>query len=144
MRRVHLEKVVPVGVEKVWWAWTTSEGIASFFCAQNWIELKLGGAFEVYFLTDNPRGSQGSEGCRVLTFVPERMLVFSWNAPPHLPGVRGKRTWVTLFFHPMGDGFTRVELIQLGWGDGLEWDQAFDYFISAWDRVLENLEASFK
>lgn len=41
------------------------------------------------------------------------------------------------------DESTVVELTEIGWGDGGEWDEAFDYFDSAWDRVLQRLAAYF-
>ena len=39
-------------------------------------------AYELHFLEDAPEGRRGSESCRVLAFVPERLLSFTWNAPP--------------------------------------------------------------
>lgn len=38
---------------------------------------------------------------------------------------------------------TRVTLHHTGWGDGGEWDKAFDYFRSAWPQVLGNLKKRF-
>lgn len=30
-----------------------------------------------------------------------------------------------------------------GWGDGGQWDQAYDYFNRAWGNVLANLQKRF-
>ena len=49
---------------------------------------------------------------------------------------------VVVRFAAEGDG-TKVSLTQVGWGDGGEWDQAFDYFAKAWPRVLGNLKKRF-
>ena len=38
---------------------------------------------------------------------------------------------------------TRVTLTHTGWGDGGEWDKAYDYFDRAWGTVLENLQRRF-
>jgi hypothetical protein len=34
-------------------------------------------------------------------------------------------------------------MTHLGWGDGGEWDKAYDYFNKAWDNVLANLQKRF-
>jgi len=71
------------------------------------------------------------------------MLTFTWNAPPHLAEARAQRSVVLLRLRPDdADEGTRVELTQLGWGDGGEWDEAHDYFDPAWDGVLRALQAS--
>lgn len=84
-RVLHKEITVSSPIDRVWWAWTTSEGMASWWAKKSWIELRVGGPWELYFLTDQPRGHQGSEGCRILSYCPPEMLSFSWNFPPSLP-----------------------------------------------------------
>ncbi len=139
-RAIRMEVVVAAPVEKAWEAWTTREGIVSFFGADAKVELAVGGAFEVYFNMEAPEGSRGSEGCRVLSYVPREMLSFSWNAPLSMPNVRKERTQVVLLFERVGAARTRVRLVHHGWGVGEEWDRAFAYFTRAWGQVLESLE----
>jgi uncharacterized protein YndB with AHSA1/START domain len=79
-------------IDRGWWAWTTSEGMASWWAKDSWIELRIGGAFELYFLQEERRGWQGSESCRVLSFCPPEMFSFSWNFPPTLPKIRSEHT----------------------------------------------------
>ena len=42
---------------------------------------------------------------------------------------------VVLEFAADGASATRVRFTQLGWGDGADWDKAFDYFDQAWGAV---------
>lgn len=135
---------VPAPVAEVWRAWTTDEGIRSWLVEDSRIELRVGGPFELYFIPDAPLGGRGSEGCQVIGFQQPTLLTFTWNAPPHLPQARAQRSVVVLRLRPQQDAGTRVELTQLGWGDGGEWDQAFDYFAAAWGRVLARLVAHFE
>lgn len=131
-------------VEDVWWAWTTDAGIRSWLVDGSHIELRVGGPYEWYFLEDDAPGGRGSEGCVVIGFQAPTMLTFTWNAPPQLPEAREQRTVVLLRLRPVEDDeSTVVELTEIGWGDGGEWDEAFDYFDSAWDRVLQRLAAYF-
>jgi uncharacterized protein YndB with AHSA1/START domain len=136
---------VPAPVEDVWWAWTTDAGIRSWLVDDSRIELEVGGAYEWYFLAEAEPGAQGSEGCQVIGFQEPTMLTFTWNAPPHLQEARAQRSMVLLRLRPdESDERTRVELTQLGWGDGGQWDEAFDYFDAAWVRVLARLVAYFE
>lgn len=47
-----------VSCEKMWWYWTTSEGLKSFFCESSRIEITPLGAYEIYFSMDWPEGNQ--------------------------------------------------------------------------------------
>ena len=138
---------VYASVEKVWKAWTTSEGATTFFAPKARIELTPGGSYELYFDLQAPRGSRGGEGCRVLSFLPLEMLSFEWNAPPEFPEVRKQQTqehtWVVLQFYPLAQGQTRVRLTHLGWMEGEEWEKVFQYFLRAWDIVLGRLVHMF-
>ena len=132
----------PVG--DVWAAWTTKEGIKSFFAPDCNIELRVGGPFEMLFLLDGEPGQRGGEGVTFLAIQPEKMLSFTWNAPPHLPHARSQLTHVVLRFSEVGGDRTRLTLTHDGWGEGGEWDEAFAYFERAWlDAVLPNLVERF-
>jgi uncharacterized protein YndB with AHSA1/START domain len=119
--------------------WTTAEGATTFFAPRAKVELAIGGAYEMLFNLEAQPGSQGSEGCKVLSYFPQEMLSFSWNAPPQFPELRWERTWVVVEFRSRGPEQTWVGLTHLGWGEGEAWDQVFDYFDQAWDVVLARL-----
>ncbi len=131
---------VPAPVDEVWKSWTTREGIRSFFAPDARIEARPGGAFEIHFNPYAKPGLKGADGMVFLALQEKKMLSFTWNAPPHLPEVRGQRTSVTVRLAPAGDGATEVRLTHAGWGDGGQWDQAYAYFDRAWTSVLANLE----
>ena len=140
-RAIREEVVVPVPSEAAWAAWASAEGLAAWWLGTTRIELRPGGFYELYFMTGAPAGQQGSEGCRVLSYLPGRMLSFSWNAPPHLEKTRNQRTWVVIEFAPEGTG-TRVRLTHLGWPaaawsePGSQWPETFAYFTDAWRQVM--------
>ncbi|MBN2413034.1 SRPBCC domain-containing protein [candidate division KSB1 bacterium] len=135
-RIINKQVTVNASIDKVWEAWTTSEGIKSFFAPDCRIDLKVGGAYEMYFIPDAEPGSRGGEGVKILALQPPNMLSFTWNAPPHLPNVRKQFTHVTVKLTPEGDNTTRVLLTHDGWGDGEEWDKAFEYFDGVWEQVV--------
>lgn len=135
MRTITVEICVPAELPEVWQAWTTEEGVRTFFAQACKIELRPGGPYEMYFLPEGQEGTRGGEGCRVLAVQAQQMLSFTWNAPPSLSEVRGQYTHVVVRFREDPQG-TCVTLIHDGWGKGGEWDQAFGYFDAAWKRVV--------
>ncbi|KPJ62322.1 hypothetical protein AMJ44_15745 [candidate division WOR-1 bacterium DG_54_3] len=137
------EILVPATLEEVWNAWTTTEGVKTFFSPGANVELAVGGPFENYWDLAAEYGLRGSEGCRVLSYLPMEMLSFSWNAPLEFGELRSKHTIVVLQFEEVGPGKVKIVLSQLGWGKGEDWDKLFDYFDKAWAYVLSNLKKRF-
>lgn len=143
-RAIELDAVVPAPVADVWRAWTTTDGVKSFFAPDARVELRVNGPFEIYFNPLAEPGAKGADDMRILAWQEEKMLAFTWNAPPHLPEARRQRTHVVVRFAPAEGGGTRVTLHHDGWGDGGEWDKAFDYFAKSWGNVLGNLRKRFE
>lgn len=142
-RAIDKQVEIAAGVDQVWEAWTTREGIVSFFAPEAVVEPRAGGAFRIHFDPLAAPGSKGADDMRFLALQPKRMLSFDWNAPPHLPAARAQRTFVVVRLEPLGERSTRVTLHHTGWGDGGEWDQAYAYFDKAWAGVLGQLQQRF-
>jgi uncharacterized protein YndB with AHSA1/START domain len=146
--RVHeraiIEKItVKANVDDVWRAWTTTEGIKSFFAPDAKVELRVDGPFEIYINPLAEPGLRGGDDLRVIGFQEKKMLSFTWNAPPSLPEARKQRSVVIVRFASRGDAITDVTLTHIGWGEGGEWDKAYDYFAKSWPNVLKNLKKRF-
>lgn len=142
-RAIRHERTVAVPRREVWRRFTTAEGLR-FIVDEARVELRPGGHYEWYFMLDNPPGTRGGEGCRVLSFLPDRMLTFSWNAPPELDRTRKQFTWVVIELADGSPGHTQVTLTHLGWpASGLrdepQWEETFRYFDRAWGQVLDSL-----
>ncbi len=138
VRSFTKETVIPAPVAKVYAAWTS---VADW--QQLWgppstatIELAIGGPYEWHF-----NGWLGSNGCQVLSYIPNRLVSFSWNAPPSQPENRLARTWVVVECEPCSEG-TRVRLTHLGFGTGPAWDETKSYFDTAWGRVFEVMSSA--
>jgi len=143
MRTIEKTVTVDAAVAEVWRAWTTVAGVETFFAPEARLALELEGAYEMLFDLEAKPGSQGSEGCKVLSWLPERMLSFSWNAPTHFPELRKEHTFVVVLLQPLGEKQTKVSIIHQGWKPGEQWDQLFAYFERAWDIVLGRLAHRF-
>ncbi|HET6511347.1 MAG TPA: SRPBCC domain-containing protein [Candidatus Kapabacteria bacterium] len=141
---IRKEAIIPATREELWHAWTTTEGVESFFAPKAKIELKVGGAYECLFLLDRPHSDQGSEGCKVLAFWPMDYISFSWNAPPEFPEERGQHTKVVVEIDRHDESNYRVLLTHMGFGSSGNWDKVIQFFEVAWQNVLNNLKALFE
>lgn len=143
-RSLDKQVVVKATPEQAWAAWTTREGITSFFAPDAEIDARVGGAFHIFIDPLAQPGSRGADDMRYMALQPPRMLSFDWNAPPSLSEARRQRTFVVVRIEPVSATETRVSLHHTGWGDGGEWDKTYLYFDKAWDKVLGNLQARFE
>lgn len=132
------EKIIPASIEKVWDAWTTEQGVKSFFAPDCFIDLKPGGAYEMYFNSVAEPGERGGEGCLILAIQKPAMFSFTWNFPPEIPLLRNdhQHTHITLRLSAALQGSTLVRIIQDGWGGGVEWEKGFAYFSRAWGEIV--------
>ena len=142
-RAIDKEVVVNATLDQAWDAWTTREGIVSFFAPDAQVEPRVGGAFHIHMDPGGAPGMKGADDMRYMALQPKKMVSFDWNAPPHLTEARAQRTFVVVRFAAVDDKTTRVTLHHTGWGEGGQWDQAFAYFDRAWGNVLDNLKTRY-
>ena len=107
-----IDKSVDVAatLDQAWAAWTTREGITSFFAPDARIEPRVGGAFQIYIDPTAEPGLKGADDMRFMALQPKKMISFDWNAPPSLPEARGQRSYVVVRFEPLRDKVTRITL----------------------------------
>lgn len=134
---------VPAASGEIWERFTTQKGIESFFAPEARVDLAVNGVYEIYCYSEGKKGERGSEGCRILSFIPGELLSFTWDNPPRFPSLRGQFSWVVLTFTPIAQDRTRVDLVHLGFRADPEWSEALKYFDRFWNVVLSRLVYSF-
>ncbi len=142
-RVVACDALVDAPLDRVWHAWTSSDGWRAAMPWKATIECRIGGRFEVEFDDAKAPGERGSEGCRVLCFVPKQMIAFEWNAPPSFAALRFERTQVAVRFEAVGAAQTRVWIAHAGFGKDAEHQKVADYFVGAWPAVLGEMQKHF-
>ena len=142
-RAIDAKITIKAGADEVWKAWTTTEGIKTFFAPDAKVELRVDGPFEIYINPLAEPGMKGADEMRIIGFQARKMLSFTWNAPPSMPEARKQRSVVIVRFVARGDDLTDVTIHHIGWGEGGEWDKAYDYFSKSWPSVLKNLKKRF-
>jgi len=141
-RVVRVERDIPAPVAEVWRVFTTSSGAEEFFAQKANIGLAIGGPYEIQF---DPRDERsGTKGLKILSYVPEEMISFQWNAPPEFAEVRSGGTWVVVEMREVDARTSHVTIAHLGWKQGAEWDQAYAHFQEGWSGLMDRLEKRFK
>jgi uncharacterized protein YndB with AHSA1/START domain len=135
-RLLRAELTLEAPVAEVWAAWTTGRGMEMFFAPEAHVDLRVDGTYDVWFFPQNPPGGRGAEGMRILCVEPHRRFAFTWDAPPSIPTIRAQRTMVVVDFDSTATDATRLRFTHLGWGEGPDWDQAYDYFDRAWRAIV--------
>jgi uncharacterized protein YndB with AHSA1/START domain len=150
---IELTQIIDAPRSEVFKAMTTSPGWKSALGADSKIELKLNGPFEIYFGgASAPEGERGSDGCVILSYVPNEMFSFTWNAPPKLAFARTKRTQVVVRLEEVSPAVTRVKMVQHGFAElaaeypdhAKDFEETRAYFTNAWPRVLGAFAEHFK
>lgn len=140
-RFVRVEGNVNAPLSEVWRVWTTSAGAEEFFAQKANISLAIGGPYEIQFDPADERS--GTKGLKILSYAPEEMISFQWNAPPEFPEVRDGGTWVVVEMRPADAYTTHVSITHLGWKSGPEWDKANAHFQRGWSELMIRLEKRF-
>ena len=145
-KAIIYEVEVNASPAEVYTAWTTKEGLQSFFAPVCNVDLKLFGDYQIHFFPENPVGSKGAEDEKILSFQENKMLSFTWGFTPALKYLReNQKTVIVLRFKELENGKTLFKLTHSGWGEGEDWDKGYEYFTSAWkDTVLPRLVERFK
>lgn len=141
-RVVRVEGTVNAPVSEVWRVFTTSKGAEEFFAQKANIGLAIGGPYEIQFDPKDERS--GTKGLKILSYAPEEMISFQWNAPPKMPTVRNGGTWVVVEMNPINAYKTHVTITHLGWKSGPEWDRAYVHFERGWSELMDRLERRFE
>jgi len=136
-KALKMEVTVPATVDQVWRAFTTKAGLEEWLWRDVTVDLREGGEWTVNY----PGGATG--GGTIVSFEPMRRITLRAMAPERFPEVRRERTLATFAFEPVDAG-TRVTLLQTGWKQGKEWDDAYNYLADGNAQLLNQLLSRFK
>src|SRR5207244_7637002 len=134
---IRKETITTATLEEAWTAWTTVEGVTSFFVPKANIESVVGGHYELFLSLKAPKGFQGTEGCKVLAVEPLKHLAFEFIAPPQFPNVRRLRSRVDVTFDQVAKGgVVKLDLVHSRFLEGDEWDEFLDLSMCHWNFVM--------
>jgi len=142
-RVLRVETTVNASAAAVWQVWTTPEGAQTFFAPKANIELRPGGAYEIFFNPADERMS--TKGRKVLSYETRQILSFEWNLPlDEFPDQQTQRTWVVVTLQPTAASRTRVTITQLGLAEGPAWERAYAHMERGWRDLASRLQSRFE
>lgn len=145
-RVIELSTVVDAPVDKVWAAFTTSEGFAAWAAPFARIDLRVGGHYETSYLATAQPGAPDNIRNEILALVPLRLVVIrNVQAPAKAPfdAAAFQKTHTAVHFEALGAQATRVTLHNAGYGDGPGFDSAYRHFLAGNAWTLGKLRSLF-
>lgn len=143
-KTIHIQTRLHCGVHRAYEMFTVNEYLEKWLAPIADVEPWVGGKYEHFFDPSN-RACENTAGCVITALVENILIAFEWKGPTefeHFMNRSDPLTNVTVFFIPAGDGVdmtTDVHLLHAGWGSSVEWDDARDWFETAWRLALNRL-----
>lgn len=138
MRPLSYELELPARRERVWWAWTTEEGLAGWLCRHAEVEPFVGGRYEL-FLDERLGAHREPElRCQVLSIDHPRLLQLLWRGPDESDLEAGE-TEVRVRLFPTLDG-TRLEITHSCCEQTDGWEDTRAALERLWIDSLERLQ----
>ena len=110
--------VINAPVAVLWKSFVDPKEFARWNAPVAAIDMRVGGSLEATYNPKKPIGDPDNIKHRVITFLPERLIVFqNIQAPKELPNAdKFQRTVIIVQFEPMGPSRTKVTLSCTGFG----------------------------
>jgi uncharacterized protein YndB with AHSA1/START domain len=138
--------VISAPVAVLWKSFTDPKEFARWNAPVAAIDMRVGGTLEASYDPKHPLGDPDNIKHRVITFLPERLIVFQNIQAPHdLPDAdKFQRTVIIVQFEPLGPSRTRVTLSCTGFGADDASKRIYAFFhqdnaeeLERWKRVYE-------
>lgn len=138
--------VIEAPVAALWKSFVDPKEFARWNAPVAAIDMRVGGTLEATYNPRQPIGNPNNIKHRVITFLPERLIVFqNIQAPKELPNAdKFQRTVIIVQFEPMGPDRTKVTLSCTGFGADAASQQIYRFFqvdnaeeLERWKKVYE-------
>jgi uncharacterized protein YndB with AHSA1/START domain len=142
---VETARVIDAPVERVWWAFTTKEGLEAWMVGRASVELKPGGRVQTRYSKDGKLGDESTIVHTVAALDPEHLLVWKpARAPRKFPfKAAWLRTWNVLYFEALPDGKTKVVDRMLGFDDAPDSQKMREFFVHGNEATMKELADYF-
>jgi len=144
--RVVYEATVDAGIDAVWDAFTTTEGIQKWIAPVADIELAVGGKMRATYDPDGKLGDKTTIENTILAYDPKRMLAMKATKFPTGFPFEGaaKKTWSVFYFEEIDATHTKVTLAGLGYTDDEQSQQMKSFFETANKYSFDKLNRSLQ
>ena len=131
-RVLRLEVTLPVGAAQAWKLFTTEEGWKKWATPVVSMDFKTGGQIRSHYDKTKSIGDAGTIHLPIVNYLEGELLTLKviLNDSSFDPKVRQEshNLQEIIQFVELAPGKTRIVSSMIGWGNGPEWDQCYDFF----------------
>ena len=142
--REVFEVEINAGVDDIWNAFTTAEGLKSWVAPLADIDFKVGGKWRANYNKDGKLGDATTIENTILCYDPKRMLSLKATGFPE--GFEfedaAKETWSIFYFIPVSETKTKITIVGLGYNDTEQSKKMRSFFKTANKYSMDQLSAS--
>jgi uncharacterized protein YndB with AHSA1/START domain len=145
-RTLQQSIVIDAPVAMLWKAFTDPAEFKRWNAPVAAIDLRVGGSIEASYNPKSPLGDPDNIRHRIITFLPERLVVFQTiQTPRQFPDpALFEKTVSVVQYEPLGPGRTRVTMSVTGWAPGAASDSLCGFFRAGDASLLEKMKAVYE
>lgn len=144
--RETFSEEIEAGIDAVWNAFTTTEGLKSWVAPLADVDFKVGGAWRANYNPDGELGDATTIVNTIMSYDPKRMLsIRATGFPEGFPfEAAAKKTWSVFYFESLSETRTKVTVVGLGYDDTEQSVQMRSYFKAANKVSMDKLKAALE
>lgn len=144
-RTLEQSTIIDAPVAVLWKAYVEPREFARWDAPVEAVDLRVGGSIEASYDPKAKIGDPDNIRHRIITFLPERLLVFQTiQTPRTFPHPEAfMRTVVMVRYEPLGPQRTRISVDVTGWGDGPADRQVYSFFRAGNASLLEKMRSVY-
>ncbi len=145
-RNLQQSAVIAAPVALLWRAFVDPAEFRRWNSPVAAIDLRVGGTLEASYDPTHKIGDPDNIRHRIVTFIPERLIVFQNVQAPHaLPNAdRFQRTVTVVQYEALGAARTRVTIASTGWGTDPASSQVYAFFKQGNAELLEKMKRGLR
>ncbi|MEM7231721.1 MAG: SRPBCC domain-containing protein [Planctomycetota bacterium] len=129
-------------LDKVWAAYTTSDGWKSWVAPVAEVDFKIGGEIRSNYRADGKITDGDTVKLRIVNYVPKQVLTLQAEVNKNWPEVlkaQEKRLYNVITFHELPNGGTKVVSHGIGYTNDPKLQQLLRFFVSANEQSFRKL-----
>ncbi len=134
---------VKASIDKVWKAYTTSEGWRAWVAPVAEVDFKIGGVIKTNYRRGAKLNDRDTNTLRVINYVPKRVITLQADVSKNWPQIlreNAKQMFNVITFHEKENG-TKILSYGIGYKDTPEFKKLLDFFVTANEKTFEKLIA---
>jgi uncharacterized protein YndB with AHSA1/START domain len=142
--RAVYEGEINAGIDAVWTAFTTKDGLESWMAPLVEVEFTVGGTIRSNYDPEGAIGDVGTIENTILSYDPKRMISLKATGfPEGFPFKDAARsTWTVFYFDAISPEKTQVTVVGLGYTDAEQSRKMKEFFSVANKQSLDSLNKS--